>query len=229
MNTTALFVELIVIGVGTAAWITLLILSVFGYSWIPGQQITALIALLPFLSLIYVLGIVTDYLVFNIYRKVFRRLEDFFCRRYLGEDIDVEAVRTYVYTYAAENVINRFEYDRSRLRICRAWSVNFVCLAISTIIFLWTDLAQVDFNIKIKISIFSTIVCAFGVVATFYTWRNLSEGDYKRLKRTSTFLKVERGEKPDEIKLDNNPAAPERSQGIGEMQRLSASGERERL
>jgi hypothetical protein len=31
-----------------------------------------------------------------------------------------------------------------------------------------------------------------------------------------------------EAMLYNNPAAPERSQVIGEMQRLSASGERER-
>ena len=200
MNTTALFVELIVIGIGTAAWIALLLLSIFGYLWIPAQQVTALIALLPFLSLIYVLGIVTDYLVFNIYRRVFRRLEDSFCRRYLGKEIDIETIRTYVYTYATENVINRFEYDRSRLRICRAWSVNFMFLAISTLIFLWTDFVEVDSSNKIKISIFSTITFASGFAATFYTWRNLSEGDYKRLKRTSTFLKSERDEKSEEIR-----------------------------
>ena len=60
MSTTNLFVELIVIGVGALAWIVLLVLSLFGWAWVPTERVFSTVALVPLLSLIYVLGIVSD-------------------------------------------------------------------------------------------------------------------------------------------------------------------------
>lgn len=60
MNTTSLFVELVVIGVGALAWVALLVLSVFGYDWVPLDPLLAAAATVPLLSVVYVLGIVSD-------------------------------------------------------------------------------------------------------------------------------------------------------------------------
>jgi len=60
MNTTNLFVELVIIGIGAGVWLLLTLLCVFGYSWIPLEKIMTLPALIPTLALLYVLGIVVD-------------------------------------------------------------------------------------------------------------------------------------------------------------------------
>lgn len=51
MGTTDLFVELIVIGMGSTVWIFFLIISIFGFSWVDFNKLFSLPALFPFLSL----------------------------------------------------------------------------------------------------------------------------------------------------------------------------------
>jgi hypothetical protein len=194
MNTTTLFVELVVTGVGTTAWLTLFILSAFGYAWIPGKQVTNIIALLPVLSLIYVLGIITDHLAHNLYKKIFRKWEARIHNKTLSEKKDFNKVKTYVYTYAAESVIHRLEYDRSRLRIARAWGVNFIFLAISTLIFVWTRLLNVDVSTKIMISLLSLIIYGCCTTATFLVWKDLTKHEYEQLESISTFLESKRAD-----------------------------------
>ena len=60
MSTTNLFVELIVIGIGAAIWVVLAALAVFGYSWVPLDQVFSTFAAAPFLGVVYVLGIILD-------------------------------------------------------------------------------------------------------------------------------------------------------------------------
>ena len=42
MATTALFVELIVIGVSATAWVAFLVLAIFGYSWLTFERFSSL-------------------------------------------------------------------------------------------------------------------------------------------------------------------------------------------
>ena len=60
MSTTSLFVELIVVGVGAAIWLTLLTLALFGYGWVqvPADKALSIPAAIPILAVVYVLGIV---------------------------------------------------------------------------------------------------------------------------------------------------------------------------
>ncbi|MBD2466032.1 hypothetical protein H6G89_34160 [Oscillatoria sp. FACHB-1407] len=209
MSTTSLFVELIVSGIGTVAWLILLVFSVFGYSWILGQKLTDLLTLIPFLALVYVLGIITDHLAHHLYKKVFRK---FFCdlnKKFCEQELDqhsnyetiknkneyVESVKVYVYTHASENTMERFEYDRSRLRIARAWGMNFVFLTVSILIFAWTRLPQVAVSTKVEISIFSIIFCGLGAVFAFYTWRDLTIWEYDQLRRISNILETKSSQK----------------------------------
>ncbi|WNZ25070.1 hypothetical protein HJG54_20940 [Leptolyngbya sp. NK1-12] len=211
MSTTSLFVELIVSGIGTVAWLILLFFSIFDYTWIPRQKLTGLLTLIPFLSLVYVLGIITDHLAHHLYKRIFHK---FFCnlnKKFREQDFDqyksyeniksnneyVEAVKVYVYTHAAENTMKRFEYDRSRLRIARAWGINFVFLAISTSIFAWTRLPQVAVSTKVAISTFSVFFCGLGAIFAFYTWRDLTKWEYDQLKRISNILETKNSQKGD--------------------------------
>ena len=43
MNTTALFVEFIIIGSGAMSWLGLLFLSLFGYAWIHWDKVTSVV------------------------------------------------------------------------------------------------------------------------------------------------------------------------------------------
>jgi hypothetical protein len=60
MNTTNLFVELLVIGIGGAIWILLILFSIFQFDSIDLQALQNWSALLPFLGFVYVLSIVLD-------------------------------------------------------------------------------------------------------------------------------------------------------------------------
>ena len=70
MGTTELFVELIVIGVGALIWMVLGTLGIFGYDWVPLDRILSISALIPFLSMIYIIGIITDRIADVIFEAI---------------------------------------------------------------------------------------------------------------------------------------------------------------
>jgi hypothetical protein len=185
MNTTNLFVELVVIGVGTLLALMLTVMSIFGYGWTSWEKITSSTMLIPLISITYLLGIVIDRVADQIYRSWNRKLR---LEQFSSNDKYHEA-RTYVYQFANERIISLFLYGRSRLRISRAWSFNCILLAITIPIFVWTRLSQIANNTKISITIFSIVFFGIGAVATCLTWRKLAKNDYKRLAETNTILK----------------------------------------
>jgi hypothetical protein len=70
MNTTSIFVELIVIGVGTATILVLLALTVLGYDWVPWSKLTSISVAVPCLSVVYVLGIAFDRLADRLLSRI---------------------------------------------------------------------------------------------------------------------------------------------------------------
>lgn len=188
MNTTDLFVELIVIGAGAAIWLTLLILSIFGYAWVPWKEISSIVTLIPFLAITYVLGLIMDRLSDRLYSTWDKELR----RRVFSSNEEYHSARTFVYTYAADKIIDLFEYGRGRLRISRGWSINCLFLTINIPIFVWTRFPRAEFSMRLAIS--SILIFGLGATATLATWKKLAINDYKRLAETNTFLKNERAE-----------------------------------
>jgi hypothetical protein len=187
VSTTDLFVELIVIGTGPVLWLSVLVLSVFGYGWIPYDETLALLALLPLLSVAYVLGIVVDRLadsLFSVWDGSLRRSE-------FPDDTEYHRARTYIYMHATEMVISLFEYGRSRLRISRAWSLNWALLAIGAPILVWTRFPWLPFSTRVTVSVGCFVICGLGTIATWFVWRKLAVSDYKRLAETYTLLREE--------------------------------------
>jgi hypothetical protein len=190
MTTTNLFVELIVIGAGTILGSILLVMSLFGYTWLPLEKIISSSTLLiPLLSFTYVLGIFMDKLADNLYSNWDKHL-----RKSNGfpDNAKYHIARTYIYTYATDKIINLFEYGKSRVRISRAWSINFIILAISVPVFFWTRFPQIASSTRLLLIVFSFVVFGFGAFMSFSTWKKLTINDYKRLEETYNFLMEEK-------------------------------------
>jgi hypothetical protein len=191
MNTTALFVEFIIIGSGAITWLALLCLSLFGYAWVHWDKVTSIVALIPFLALVYSLGIVIDRLSDLIFSKWDKKIR----LNTFPNNAEYHTARTYVYTYATDKILNLFEYGRSRIRISRAWFINHLMLMVSIPIFVWTQLSKSPTSLQINITIFSIIIFGLSSIATLITWEKLIINDYKRLIETYEFLKIERSNK----------------------------------
>jgi hypothetical protein len=185
MNTTNLFVELVVIGVGTLLALMLTIMSIFGYEWISWEKITSSTMLIPLVSITYLLGIVIDRIADSIYNNWSKKLR----LKTFATNEEYHEALTYVYNFASERIVSLFIYGRSRLRISRAWSLNCIFLAITIPIFVWIRSPQFSSNTQILITIVSTIVFGLGTLASTFTWRELTINDYKRLAETSSILK----------------------------------------
>jgi hypothetical protein len=184
MGTTDLFVELIVIGIGGATWLLLLIFSAFGYDWVPLDQMFSLAALIPFLSIVYVLGIVVDRLA----DTAFGKLWDSSLREkvYAKEDEYLNDKRL-IYIHPGR-LGDLLEYGRSRLRICRGWTLNALLTLVSLDIFVWTRVT--DASWRLKLTIFGSLALALFALGNWFSWRQLSLASYHKIKRQSTFLRA---------------------------------------
>lgn len=188
MRMTDLFVELIVAGSGAAIWIVLLLSTLFDLDWaaLLPVQAGSFLVLIPSLSVAYVLGIVLDRAadqLFDVWDKPLRR--DVF-----GHDAAYHRARTYVTIHGREEIASLFKYHRHRLRICRAWTVNFALLTIATPVFTWVRASRVS------IAIAAFLGLGLSTAACWCTWRALALTDYKRLAETHNILLSENGRKP---------------------------------
>ena len=106
MSTTDLFVELIVIGIGAALWLSLLVFTVFGTNWVSAEAMSSLLALIPLAATVYVLGIVVD----RIADIVFNWLWDQRMRRKVYDDEETYFDdRRLIYTHS-ERMADLLEY-----------------------------------------------------------------------------------------------------------------------
>ena len=182
MNTTNLFVELIVIRVGTAAWLFLLVLSVFGYGWVQADQLLSPFSAIPILAVVYVLGIITDRVADTVFERFWiNDLRD----RYFADKGDYYNARRLILTQS-ENLSDLLEYGRSRLRICRGWAVNAILILVSLNPFLW--LRFEDSHLGLSISIFASLLLVLFAVAAWFSWYKLTSSEYRKVKEQAKFL-----------------------------------------
>lgn len=187
MNTTNLFVELIVIGVGTAAWIVLLVLS---FSCLTTSDITNLLKIemaIPLLAVIYVLGIVTDRIADTIFEKLWG---DKIRQRKFGDLDKYYLARREILT-KSERLSDLLEYGRSRLRICRGWCFNSILIIITLNLFLWFT-TEPGIN-KGALRFQGTISFIILTVATWYSWKKLVEAEYRKVLQQAKYLTTQEG------------------------------------
>jgi len=186
VNTTDLFVEIIVIGVGATIWVVLLVLSIFGYRWLPSDQLFSLPSLLPALSVTYVLGIVTDRAADALFDKFWKPS---LVQQVYQQDGDDYDDRRYIYL-RSERLANLLEYGRSRLRICRGWMLNTLLILFSLNIFIQRQLAAS--SIKSTVFLFSNIFLVIFAWCLWFSWKQLTLADYRKVKRQSAWLRTQK-------------------------------------
>ena len=202
MNTTNLFVELVVIGAGATIGLLLLVLSIFGYTWVPWKELTSSTMLIPLLSIIYLLGIIVDRISDQVTKKWDQgfRLSKFSEGnskiRYEEANKKYHKARTFIYSHASNQIISLFEYGRSRLRICRAWGINSIVLGISIPLFFWRNFPQLSSVAKLAITFLSIFFFGILAIINFFTWRKLTLNDYQRLLETYNLLMSEKDKNP---------------------------------
>jgi len=202
MSTTDLFVELIIIGMGAAIWLLLLSFSTFGYDWVPLEKVFSLAALIPFLSVVYVLGIVIDRIADTIFgklwgspllKKVYRQEE-----KYLDD-------RRLIYVHPGR-LGNLLEYGRSRLRICRGWTLNAVLILVSLNIFIWTRVAGNYW--RVRLSIFGSLLLGLFAYGNWFSWYQLMLAYYNKIKQQAVFLRAIQSAEDAAPEPDSNSRSP---------------------
>jgi len=182
MNTTLVFAELLIIGLEGGIWLSLLLFSLFGLkdfdgflSIIRDWQLVILAIVLP---LLYVIGIILD----RITDRLFQRQETKIEQETLGDfPVTVPVMR---FSLGTENdfLNQQLEYTRTRMRVVRASSVNFVLIAISISIFLLTRLTNLSSNLRWT---YTALILCIGLLfsyAAFSTWKSLTKGHLKLSK-----------------------------------------------
>jgi hypothetical protein len=136
MVTTAVFAEILVIGLQVEAWLGLAVLSAFGTEWIELGEVRDFATLVTFLllALAYVLGIVADRLADTLIDRFEKTGRGKRIKRRMSKAGKVEkptkiATMRMRVMHESEGMTRFLDYQRSRWRIARATVVN---LAITT-------------------------------------------------------------------------------------------------
>ena len=143
MGTTALFVEVIIIGVQGITWVTLIMFSIFGYSWtIPLETALkdwAALTTITLMSVIYTFGIIIDRF-FNAFTHIFNPskliLSIPWVKGKAKDALDKENMPL-IYQLECTLALNQ-TYLATRLRIARATLFNCLIIFLASIFFWFT-------------------------------------------------------------------------------------------
>lgn len=187
MATTALFVEIIIIGAVSEIWIFLLVYGFISPSlsqisiWIDYLNKTSTLLIVPFLAITYSLGWLTNFLSERIMKPFFQKKY----RDQLFETINENYynARGLFFQKASTDVVQDLRFDRHIIRISRSNIVNFILIPFGLI-----------FNYK-QFSL-KTIgfLCCFSVLislGSFFQWVTRYKSCYSKMLDTYKIIKDE--------------------------------------
>lgn len=135
MATTALFAELLVVGLQAEAWLVLLALTLLGTPTLPWEQLEkwSVLVTLSAVAVAYVLGIVVDRLADGIVESVLPR------RPRSRASVPHKRLTVLMHSAALSGFL---DYQRSRLRVARGTAANLLVGGPILLAYLWrrTDL-----------------------------------------------------------------------------------------
>ena len=172
MQTTAIFAELVVIGGGTAISLLLLVLAAFGVEWVPTKYVSSPQALVPFIFISYMLGIIVDRIGDRILRKTAEKIR----RSWFKTHDEYLDARRDVMTDSPFRDL--FDYSRSRLRIARGWILNGLALAVATTVFVLT---LPDEFPRGQIIAVATVLLIGVTVGSAFAWYQLTEAEARNI------------------------------------------------
>lgn len=175
MTTTALFVELVVVGVGALLNVALLLATVFTLSvptqapeWFDGSLLLAAVFLAA-----YPLGLLLDRVADLALGWPAGRL-----RRPYFADVD-SFRRARIAVYADTSLRDAFEYARHRIRISRGWALNLAMLLGTYNALVWLRLP--DSRPLLRLSVTGTTLLLVLLLASLYSWAKLVQDEARNL------------------------------------------------
>jgi hypothetical protein len=182
-TTTNLFVELLVIGVGASCWIGLLVLTAFGIELTQIELLKTYPVLMSLLAVVYLLGIVSDRIADSFFDKLFSRP---LRAKYFDQKRDYQDARRVVFN-RSDRLADMHEYGRTRIRVCRGWSLNAALIAICLNVFLRTHCYDEPwFGAATRWGTLGFVALS---VASWWSWRTLCLTEYLKIREHAEFLK----------------------------------------
>jgi len=171
MNTTSIFVELVIIGLHTIVWMGLLVLAFIGYHNFDPEKLFTINLALPILAITYIFGILVDRASDIALTAQDDRLRSQYDLRGLPGFL---SMRFYVLSKSSD-VYAQLEYTRSRLRIARASILNFAFTTLAAVLFVWFQLGQaLAAEYRVTACLTTAIIGALLAWISYQAWAALS-------------------------------------------------------
>lgn len=183
MGTTALFVEIVVIGAVAEIWIFLAILATINYSSYDFSKIDSIgrfstLLVIPFLALTYALGWIVNFGAERLFKFRFqKRWRDELFR---SAAVDYETARALISQCASERTNEDLKFDRHILRLSRSSALQLPLIAAS--LSLYFRIAPVTIGLVI-------VLCLALSVAAFFQWISRYKSNYKKVLKIYQVLK----------------------------------------
>lgn len=198
MNTTLIFAELLIIGLQTGLWLFFIVANLFGYEWLGKIDLAALAnwettILIIGVSILYMLGIAADRIADLFFAKWEIKIKDKFIP---DSPLPPLTVMRFEVSKGNEYLNKHFEYTRSRMRIARASSLNFLLstiLAATSIVF---RLDVITYPEKWNL-LFVVVIVGFVItVISIYAWHNLTSSYFVYIRNNFRFYMDKENQKP---------------------------------
>ncbi|MFD3442774.1 hypothetical protein ACFWU3_35395 [Streptomyces sp. NPDC058685] len=170
---TAMFIEVLVVGIGTLTTLTLLLIALIGpvttAKVVPATDSTLVAG--SALAAAYALGVLTDRVADAAFMPIDRRL------RTASFPTETAYARARLQLAEIPSLAAQADYARSRTRICRGWALNTTALALTS------TLALLRYSFDRRPLIISAIV-ALGLLIAFgfyRSWHTLTAISYSKL------------------------------------------------
>lgn len=183
MATTALFVEIVVIGALAEIWIFLVTLATIHHSTFDLSKIDSIsrlstLLIIPFLALTYALGWIVNFGAERLFKLRFqKRLRDELFR---SAEVDYDTARALIFQCASERTNEDLQFDRHILRLSRSSALQLPLIAASLLLYL--KVAPVTIGLGI-------VLCLALAVAAFFQWISRYKSNYKKVLKIYQVLK----------------------------------------
>jgi hypothetical protein len=184
MSTTALVIEHLITGLQAAIWLSLLILTAFGWNWINLTVLKDFTTIFTFvgLAVVYPIGIFVDEFadfVFKPWMKRIRR-KRFRLEGFDPDDLDLTTMNLLQKT-DDEFLKTYFNYIRMRIRVSRSTALNLALITVTALIF-----TVVRFSRSQSFALIMFIVLFVGILLTVlsaWVWCGVSDTFAKQTLR----------------------------------------------
>lgn len=184
MSTTALVIEHLITGLQAAIWLSLLVLTAFGWNWINLTVLKDFTTILTFVGLatVYPIGIFVDELadfVFKPWMKQIRK-KRFRLEGFDPDDLDLTTMNLLQKT-DDEFLKTYFNYIRMRIRVSRSTALNLALITITALLF-----TTVRFSNSQSFALIIFVVIFVGILLTAlsaWVWCGVSDTFAKQTLR----------------------------------------------